>query len=262
MMEQDLLALIAEYSDDYCTSLELVYGDGLMSEGGHEAIEAMFAGMGLKNKSLLDVGAGLGGVALYLAEQHNCKVTGLEINPEMVIKANRRIPHKLQDRVSYTCYDNTHCLPFIDQAFDIIYSKGVLTHVKNKTPLFLEFKRVLTSQGKLIINDWLSPTDDYWGDNVRRLIEIEGLTLHALSPNSYMQLLTDLGFTVSVENNVTSTYADYNKQIVKDLRNNTLAERFKQKMGEQLWLDYIESYDAIAKAMTKEELLVYHFIAK
>ncbi len=42
--------IIDEYYPEYCHSLEAVYGTGMMSEGGGEAIDEMFSGIDLKGK--------------------------------------------------------------------------------------------------------------------------------------------------------------------------------------------------------------------
>ncbi len=67
MKSSDLNKIINEYSASYCRYLQESYGQGMMSEGGEEAIEKMFIYDDLTNKTLLDIGFGLGGVAFYLA---------------------------------------------------------------------------------------------------------------------------------------------------------------------------------------------------
>lgn len=96
----DFQKMIEEYSAEYCLLLEIAYGKGMMSEGGSQAIENMFAGIELKNKRMLDIGFGLGGVALYLAEKYAARVTGIELNPWLAEEATRRIPEKLDSLVA------------------------------------------------------------------------------------------------------------------------------------------------------------------
>lgn len=55
--------IINEYDKDYCTFLELCYGEGLMSEGGTEAINDLIKPYNLNNKKVLEIGFGLGGMA-------------------------------------------------------------------------------------------------------------------------------------------------------------------------------------------------------
>ena len=73
------MTIIDEYPEEYCLALEAAYGQGMMSEGGEQGIEEMFSGIALSGKSALDIGCGLGGVAFYLASQHNMQVTVLRL---------------------------------------------------------------------------------------------------------------------------------------------------------------------------------------
>ena len=50
---KNIKPIIDEYPFDYCFMLEDVYGRGLMSEGGTEAIDKIFEGVNLKNKKLM-----------------------------------------------------------------------------------------------------------------------------------------------------------------------------------------------------------------
>ncbi len=58
---------------------EAIYGKGLISLGGFEAIDNMFLNIDLKNKTILDVGSGLGGMAYHLAEQRNLSNQAISI---------------------------------------------------------------------------------------------------------------------------------------------------------------------------------------
>ena len=60
--KSNLATIIEEYPIDYCKSLELAYGDGMMSEGGSKAIDELFENITLSpGQRLLDLGCGLGG---------------------------------------------------------------------------------------------------------------------------------------------------------------------------------------------------------
>ena len=49
---------------------EAMYGTGLISLGGYEAVDAMFKGIDLRSKKILDIGSGIGGMAHYLSKKY------------------------------------------------------------------------------------------------------------------------------------------------------------------------------------------------
>ncbi|MCK4934537.1 MAG: class I SAM-dependent methyltransferase, partial [Simkaniaceae bacterium] len=118
--------VIDEYYPQYCHSLEAVYGKGMMSEGGAEAIDCMFKDLSIHGKKALDIGSGLGGSAYHLATKYEMHVTGLEINPWMIKEAERRAPTEIKQRLDFVLSTENDYLPFESNSFDIVYSKGVL----------------------------------------------------------------------------------------------------------------------------------------
>ena len=140
--------MIEEYTPEYCHFLEATYGEGMMSEGGLDAIDDMFSGLDLADKQVLDIGFGLGAAALHLADQYHAIVKGVELNPWLVEQATQRTPAHLKDRAEFLQYDLA--LPFENESLDLVYSRGVFVHIHDKKPLFSEIKRVLKPGGKLL----------------------------------------------------------------------------------------------------------------
>ncbi|MBB72719.1 MAG: methyltransferase [Legionellales bacterium] len=257
----DVEKIIAEYTEEYCYILELAYGPGLMSEGGAEAIESMFEHITLDGTKALDIGAGLGGVAHYLVQQYAMHITGLEINPWMVAEAGRRVTPELKDKLDFVAYSDPDTLPFGDGLFDIVYSKGVLTHIADKTSLFNEVHRTLDADGHFVINDWLSPTDGQWGPIMQSMCELEDLTIYGVSPTHYIKLLNDAGFKVLHQNNRSPAHQRYNADIAARLSEPANAKECQERFGHDAWQESKESYALIAKAIEAGELLVYEFVA-
>lgn len=257
----DLDKLIAEYSQDYCLFIEATYNQDMMSEGGSEAIENMFESTDVNNKRMLDIGFGLGGVAFYLADKYQARVTGLEINPWMAAEATRRTPEYLKDLVDFVEYNDVHHLNFDDAQFDIVYSKGVLTHVRDKLPLFKEVHRLLKPGGLFIVDDWLSPHRDKWGPRLQRMMELEDLTLYAVTETDYKQLLTDAGFSDINMRDENTNYNRYNQSIVDKLKSDNHSIDFINQFGQDTWDMAVESYQIIADAIKDNELLIRWFKA-
>jgi ubiquinone/menaquinone biosynthesis C-methylase UbiE len=257
----DFEKLIDEYSTEYCLFLESTYGDHMLSEGGTIAIDRMFAGTSLQHQKMLDIGFGLGAAAFYLAEQYQAQVTGIELNPWMVEEATRRTPEQLRSRVNFVLYQQPPMLPFSDHSFDIVYSKGVLVHLQDKVPLFEEIHRILKPGGFLIIDDWLSPKKDQWGQRLQKLCEMESLTLYAQTEADYKDFLEKTGFSaiqIRAENN---NYVQYNQDIVNRLNQPTVKASFTTEFGESAWQQAVEGYQLIADSIRDNELLIRWFKA-
>lgn len=251
-MNDNTQKIIGEYSEEYCRLLEDAYGDGMMSEGGTEAIDRMFLAENLQNKTLLDVGFGLGGAEIYLAEKHQATIFGVEINPWLVEEAARRTPLSLQKSVKFLQYDPDKKLPFPDDFFDIVFSKGVLTHLNDKKSLFNEIKRILKPGGAFIIDDWLSPEKNYWGERLNIMCEKENLTLYAETESNYIDLLNTCGFLNIETRDENDNYYRYNMAIISRLRkkiNNSVANK-------KLIKESIKGYQLIADSIKDHELLI------
>lgn len=251
-----------EYTPKYCLQLEVAYGKGLMSEGGELGIEHMFEEIPLTGKTALDIGSGIGGVAFYLAQNHGMQVTGLEVNPWMVSESIKRTPAQLMDKVDFLLSNNNSNWPLPERSFDIVYSKGVLTHIQEKDEVFQECRRLLKEDGLLVITDWLSSEEKGWGSNIAKLVELEHLTLYAESEKGYIELLRKNGFSVESVREDSFAYLAYNRKII---------ERLKEISKQQAYLDIFDSeelqasitgYSAIANALEEGELRVMRFVAK
>ena len=127
------------YQPENASLFEAIYGPGLISLGGYEAVRRMFTDMSLRGKTLLDIGSGIGGMAHYLAKEFGARVVGLEIHSWMTAYAKQTAPNEIQDQVRFVCYSGSEPIPVNSGSIDIVYSKGVLTNIADKKPLFEEF---------------------------------------------------------------------------------------------------------------------------
>jgi ubiquinone/menaquinone biosynthesis C-methylase UbiE len=102
---------------------------------------------------VLDVGCGLGGSARYIASEHGCHVTGVDLTQEYVDVANRLAEMVgLQGRVAFR-QASALALPFDDGSFDVVWTEHVQMNVPDKAGFYGEIARVLRPGGILLFHD-------------------------------------------------------------------------------------------------------------
>jgi ubiquinone/menaquinone biosynthesis C-methylase UbiE len=102
---------------------------------------------------VLDVGSGLGGSARYLAAEHRCAVTGIDLTSDFV-EAARALAAMvgMQDAVHFR-QASALALPFEDGAFDLVWTEHVQMNIADKRTFYAEIARVLVPGGRLAFHD-------------------------------------------------------------------------------------------------------------
>src|SRR5437899_7041349 len=161
--------------------------------GGLAAVDilARRAGVGATSR-VLDVCAGLGGPARFLASRRGSTVVALELHAGRATGAARlnRLVHA--SGVTVVRGDAT-ALPFGRGTFDACLSQEALLHVADKPVVLAECHRVLARGGRIAFSDWIAYPS--LGDRERaRLWEwMAATTLQTL--DRYCALLGRTGFT-------------------------------------------------------------------
>lgn len=125
--------------------------------GGLAAVAALArrAGIG-PDARVLDVGAGLGGPARFLAHRLGARVTAVELHAGRSLGCARlsRLVG-LAARISVVRAD-ARALPFRPASFTAVVSQEGLLHVADKGGTLAECARVLTPGGRLTFSDWVA----------------------------------------------------------------------------------------------------------
>ncbi len=80
--------------------LQIMWGEGFLSPGGPQAVRAIVEGLDLKDKAVLDIGCGLGGLDEVLAGEFGAKVIGVDVAKLVVQLGQERIAQSpLKDRI-------------------------------------------------------------------------------------------------------------------------------------------------------------------
>lgn len=183
-----------EYSNDFVSGLEWMWGQGFLSPGGAEEIDTLLKDIDLKGKQVLDVGCGLGGIDVLLAEKYQADhVIGIDIEEPLIDRALSIVKHKnLEDHIEILLVEPGP-LPFTSDTFDVVFSKDSLIHIEDKLSIYREFYRVLKPGGQLIFSDWLRgdmPDTPEWST----WLEIVGLSFNLFTLDATLATIGQAGF--------------------------------------------------------------------
>ena len=161
--------------------------------GGLAAVDALARRADIGWGSLvLDVCAGLGGPARFLADRYGARAIGVDLTHARCA-AGRRLCRlvRLDGAVRMVNGDAQH-LPFQSGAFAAVVSQEGLLHIPDKRCVLTECARVLRPGGRIAFTDWVAtPRLD---DGERRRLDEWMAAVNLQSIDGYRRLLGRAGF--------------------------------------------------------------------
>ena len=129
-------------------ALDQFHSRGLAATAELAKLAGITAGM-----SVLDVGAGIGGPARFLAETCGCRVTGVDLS-EPFVDAARYLTRRTgqSEQVSFQTASTLE-LPFGDGRFDGVVLQHVAMNIAERSRLYREIRRVLKPGGRFATFD-------------------------------------------------------------------------------------------------------------
>jgi len=192
---------------------------------------------------VLDLGAGYGGTARYLARTRGCRVTALNLS-EKENERNRRMTAEqgLSDLVDVVD-GSFQSLPFQPEIFDVVWSQDALLHSDDRAQALREAHRVLRSGGEIVFTDPMQADDCPPGVLDPILERIHLATLG--SPAYYRQQAEALGMTVVAVEDQTENLTRHYSRVLEETerRYDELVEHISQeyldrmKAGLKRWID-------------------------
>jgi tocopherol O-methyltransferase len=217
-MSTQLYQEIKEFYDASSNLWESVWGEhmhhGYYGEDGNYKLDRRQAQIDLieellkwsgdyttnRPQAILDVGCGIGGSSLYLAEKFGARVTGITLSPVQANRAKERaIAAGLEAKADFQVA-NALEMPFADNSFDLVWSLESGEHMPDKVKFLQECYRVLKPGGKLIFATWChrptTATTPLTADEQRHLQDIYRVYClpYVISLPEYTEIATHCGF--------------------------------------------------------------------
>lgn len=173
--------------------------------GGLAAVDALAQRIGVRpGLDVVDLCAGLGGPARYLAAHYGVNVVCVELNASRAAGAydlTGRVG--LSQRVRVVRADAQH-IPLKSGSVDAVISQEALLHVPDKGAALRESYRILNAGGLLAFTDWALPRELASADRDAMWRGIAAQTVQTYE--SYRALVTGAGFRVRSEEELTAQW--------------------------------------------------------
>lgn len=256
--EQDLVRVTREYYDSsdadsfyyYIWGGEDIHVGIYQSEGesiftaSQRTVQKMLSMLPSldEDSKILDLGAGYGGAARYLALEKGCKVCCYNLSEkenERNAEKNHQLGLDKRIKVHQGNFENIH---FDEATFDVIWSEDALLHSNRKEKVFEEGWRVLKPGGDFIFTDPMQSDD--CPDGVLQPI-LDRIHLEELgSVKRYREIAQKVGFQEAEVVEMPDQLVNHYSRVLEEIDRNddkisgNVSEAYIEKMkkGLQHWI--------------------------
>ena len=208
-----------------------------------------------KGAKVLDVGCGVGGSSVWLAQNLGAATTGITISPVQVEIA-QKLARKAGVSSIFTVMDAENMR--FDEKFDVIWVVAAMTHFQQQESFIKSASQYLNSKGKFIVFDWMSneEVEDVLNDPYLKPVS-EGMLLARLySINQHLEWFIKYGYRLIYAEDITEhtlkTWSDALSVIKRPAVLKLAYGMAKEYRGEAL--HFLKSVGAMKRAMLKGKL--------
>ena len=219
------------YSKVGTNLIEQLYGDNFLSLSGVESSDAMIEATGIDESTrVLDVGCGVGGPSLHLADRTGCHVTGIDLMEWHAEEASARAAERgLSDQTTFQA-GNAIDLPFDANTFDVVWSQDAWCHVPEKDKVVNEAARVVKPGGYVTFTDWVA-LDDMEPEYLAKVQAAIAAANYA-RPEQYTDWLESAGCSVVESTDISDHFAERYQTMMANLSEleDTISEQFSPRV--------------------------------
>jgi len=196
-----------------------------------------------KDSKVIDVGAGFGGAARYLAKAYGCEVVALNLSEAENERDRQKNKEQGLDHLITVVDGDFEQLPYDDDSFDIVWCQDSFLHSDNRGKVMEQIARVLKSGGEFIFTDPMQADD---ADTSKLQPVYDRLDLPNMgSPGFYREKLAELGFEELEFEELTHQLANHYQRVHDEtvkhhdaLKANNVSDEYieKMKQGLQHWV--------------------------
>ncbi len=247
------------YSDQDIAFLETIWGKGYLSPGGSEEVALLLDGVDLTEKSVVDIGSGVGGIMVSLVRDYcAAKVIGFDVQELACERARQLVADAgLQERIDIRLAEPGP-LPLADTSQDIVFSKDSIMYIADKEALADDAFRLLRPGGWFVASDWLIAHDGAPSPEMAYYLASRRTLASMASPRRYRQALEDAGFIDITFRNRNRWYGACAREELERLLGPE-RPKFEAIIGAEGMLRMIEAWEAGIPVLESGELCLHHF---
>jgi ubiquinone/menaquinone biosynthesis C-methylase UbiE len=207
--------------------------------GGLEAVERLARRAAIRpGMTVLDICAGLGGPARFLAHRFGVRVTGVDLTHSRCAAGTRLTALVRLGPLVRLLRADAQVLPFRARAFDAAISQEGLLHVPDKAAVLGECARVLRPGARLAFSDWIA--QPRLEANERRRLETWMAAVSLQSIAGYRALLGRAGFAAVEAEDLSAEWIGILRERLRMYR--ALRERTVARFGAARHDEYSQLY--------------------
>ena len=123
--------------------------ENLMLRLDEDMLDYLLQDCSLYHQRTLDIGCGTGRHWQTLISRQPATLTGIDVSPAMLAKLSAKYPE-----AAYFLQRSESRLPFESGTFDRIVSTLTMAHIRRLGPALMEWDRVLSATGEILITDF------------------------------------------------------------------------------------------------------------